>query len=144
MFLDWNGLHLPGAIGYLNGAKLGSFPTLLSKFYPSGVRWFLYKFSEQFLAKSANWLSEIRYIATIIDLIKQKKLKLLRHICRTSADNVPGTVEDGWPRVRRWSDDMTDWCGLYTIIGCQTSSGQEAVEKTHWPQQSTVHNDHKF
>ena len=55
---------------------------------------------------------------TIMDLIKQKKLKLFGHICRMDQRLVRtvmlGMVEGDRPRgrpPRRWSDDITDWCG---------------------------------
>jgi len=54
---------------------------------------------------------------TIIDLIKQKKLKLLGHICRIKDQRLVktvmlGMVEGDRPREtpRRWCDDIADWC----------------------------------
>jgi len=54
----------------------------------------------------------------VVDLIKQRKLKLFGHICRMN-DNiliktvllmVEGDRSHGRP-AKRWSDDIVEWCG---------------------------------
>ena len=55
---------------------------------------------------------------SVVDLIKQRKLRLFGHICRMKDQRLVKTVMlgmvDGERPVgrpaRRWSDDITDWC----------------------------------
>jgi len=58
---------------------------------------------------------ERRRRCTIVDLIKHRKLKLFGHICMMTDERLVKTVMVGMVNgdrpARRWSDDVTDWCG---------------------------------
>jgi len=56
---------------------------------------------------------------TVVDLIKQRKLKLFGHVCRMDDNKLIKTVLLGMMEgnrpcgrpARRWLDDIVDWCG---------------------------------
>ena len=86
---------------------------------------------------------------TVMDLIKQRKLKLFGHICRMGDRRLIKTVMLGMVNgnrphgrpAKRWSDDIVDWCGcsLQRQFSWQTTDnrGEESLA-------STVHMGHEL
>jgi len=77
-----------------------------------------------------------------MNLIKQKKLKLLGHICRMENQRLVKTVMLGIvvgdrPRgrpLRSWSEWLVR---MFTARGWTTGERQTTVETNHWPQRLT-------
>ena len=86
----------------------------------------------------------VRRHCTIVNVVKQKKLQLFGHICwmndqRLVKIMILGMVKGDRPRgrpARRWSDDITDWCGCSLPEAVQLESDRE-VERSRWPQRPT-------
>ena len=63
-----------------------------------------------------SWKDKV--IHSVTDMAKQRKLEFFGHICRMPNDRLVktvmlGMIEGSRPRgrpVRRWIDDITDWC----------------------------------
>jgi len=65
----------------------------------------------------------VEFHDAMIDLIKQRKLKLFRHVRRMKDQQLVKTVMLGMKHgnrpcrrpARGWIDDITDWCNYYTL-----------------------------